>query len=167
MRACTNITEAEFTELASPFEGQAVASVWLGDYTALYIEIGDVVGSYTDSGRPKAKYCAYLGFDWELKADDEALLTSAEPGAKANIAELLQSRRIAEVVATSSLELELRLDPDARLISVTKAGESPEWTLFLPSGGCLASEASSLVIEAERGPVGASRAVQQAGEDGR
>ena len=129
--------------------------MWLGDFTALYLEIGEVVTSYPDSGRPKAQYCAYLGFDWDVEAEHGGGLSSAESDANSRVTSLLKNRRIAAVVASASLELELHLESGALIRSAAKRGDAPDWTLYLPSGECVASEAGSIVVETGSGSIDA------------
>ena len=151
MAVVTNITEARFAELAAPLRGLPIAAVWLADYTALYLEIGDLVGSY-DSGRPRATYSVYLGFDWAFEAEPGSGLLSSEPDAKVRIAELLAGQEIAGVAANESCELELRFDSGARIRSADRDAD-PDWTIYLSSGSCIGADRGSLVVESDPAPV--------------
>ena len=76
----TPIGEKRFAELAGSLVGLPISTVWLGDYTALYLEIGPLVDVYPDSGRPKAQHTAYLGFHWVLESDAGQELSSTDAG---------------------------------------------------------------------------------------
>lgn len=151
MAAVTNITESDFAELVAPLIGREIAAVWLADYTALYLELGAIVGSY-DSGRLRAEYCVYLGFDWEFEAEPKSCLSSSEPDAKVRIEDLVSDQRIAGVSATATLELELLFKSGARIRS-SDVDADPAWTIHLPSDSCLGAEANSLVVQTEAAPV--------------
>lgn len=151
MSIVTNITEARFAELVAPLSDLPVAAVWLGDYTALYVEVGEVFGKY-DSGRPRAEYSVYLGFDWQFEAESGSGLSSGDPNAKARIADLLSGLSVARVVATTQFELELRFDSDDRIRSAD-GDSNPEWSIYLPLGSCIGARADSLVVETEPAPV--------------
>lgn len=151
MAVVTNITPARFAELVGPLSGLPVAAVWLADYTALYVEVGTVVDVY-DSGRPRAEYSIYLGFDWVFESAHGSGLASNERDAKARIADVLADQSVASVAATPSRGLELRFDSGDRIRSVDRNAD-PDWGIHLPSGACLAAESGSLVIETEPAPV--------------
>jgi len=146
-----NITPDRFAELVRPLSGLPVAAVWLADYTALYVEVGTIVDAY-DSGRPKAEYSVYLGFDWVFEPEHGPGLASNEHDAKARIADLLAHQSVACVDATLSRELDLRFDSGDRIRSADRDAD-PDWSIHLPSGACVAAESGSLVIETEPAPI--------------
>ena len=148
MAVVTNITPARFAELVGPLSGLPVAAVWLADYTALYVEVGSVVDAY-DSGRARAEYSVYLGFDWVFDPKHGSSLTSDERDAKTRIADLLAHQSVASVAPTLAGELEIRFDSGDRIRSADGDAD-PDWSIHLPRGRCVAVEAGSLVIEAER-----------------
>ena len=52
--------------------GKPVSHVWFGDYSALYLEVGELTAS--DSTRrdgtacnPRGEMCIYAGFDWRIE----------------------------------------------------------------------------------------------------
>jgi hypothetical protein len=151
----TNITPTRFAELVSPLSGLPVAAVWLADYTALYVELGTVVDAY-ESGRPRAEYSVYLGFDWVFEPEHGSALASNERDAKARIADLLAHQSVASVAATRARELELRFDSGDRIRSADRDAD-PDWSIHLPQGRCVAAESGSLVIETDPTPVIARR----------
>jgi hypothetical protein len=140
------IDHARFAELAGPLIGLTVTAPWLGDYTALYLEIGPLTDSYP-SGRPKAQYSAYFGFDWTLESRLGQELSSTHASAATQIINALAGQQVTGVEVTSSWEFVLALGSEQHLRSLTTNEQRHEWTLFLPSGSWLAVEANSLVLE--------------------
>jgi hypothetical protein len=143
----TPIDEARFAELAGPLVGLPIAAVWLGDYTALYLELGALTDLYPNSGRPKAQHTAYLGFNWLLESDAGQELSSTDPGAATRVADALTGEELAAVTVSPSRELILNLASGRRLCSIASERGEPEWALYLPSGSCIAAEARGLVLE--------------------
>jgi len=144
----TPINHTRFAELASPLIGLTVTAPWLGDYTALYLEIGPLTDNYSHSGLPKAPYSAYFGFDWTLESRVGQEFSSTDAGAATRIVDALSGQQVTGVEVTPSWELVFALGSEQRLRSLS-TDERHEWTLYLPSGSWLAVEANSLVLEAE------------------
>jgi hypothetical protein len=151
----TSIDEARFGQIAGPLVGLAISAVWLGDYTALYLEIGPLTDVYP-SGRPKAEHTAYFGFHWVLESDAGQELSSTEDGAAVRIGSALTGDRVAAVVVSPTCELALALSSHRRIRSVASEPAEPEWALHLPSGSCIAVEGCSLVVESRAAQQGAA-----------
>jgi len=151
----TNITPARFAELVRPLSGLPVAAVWLADYTALYVEVGTVIDAY-DSGRPRAEYSVYLGFDWVFESEHGPGLASNERNAKARIGDLLTHQSVASVAATPARELELRFESGDRIRSADRDAD-PDWSIYLTQERCVAAKSGSLILETEPAPVIARR----------
>ena len=151
----TSIDEARFAQMVGPLVGLPISAVWLGDYTALYLEIGPLTGVYR-SGRPKAGHTAYLGFHWVLESDAGQELSSTEDGAAVRIGSALGGDRVAAVVVSPTCELALALSSRRRIRSVASEPAEPEWALHLPSGSCIAVENCSLVVESRAAQQGAA-----------
>lgn len=147
MSAISHIDHAGFLELARPFVGKPVTFAWLGDYTALYLEVGAVTGEYSGSGRPKSDHTAYLGFDWILEREDGPPLASTHPEATQRIEATLTEEVISGLSVSPSFHLAVSFRSGAILRSVAASSRDPDWTLFLPSGQCLAPDANSLVLD--------------------
>jgi hypothetical protein len=142
----TSIDEARFEEIVDPLVGLPISAVWLGDDTALYLELGPVTDTYP-SGRPKAEYTAYLGFRWALESDAGQELSSTQDGGTALIGVTLTGHRITALAVSPACELVLDLSSHHRLCSMASEPGEPEWALHLPSGSCIAVEARILVLE--------------------
>ena len=147
MVVITSIDETRFAELARPLIGLPITAAWLSDYTALYLEIGPLTEAYPNSGRPKAEHTAYFGFHWVLESQRGQESSSLEAGAATRIANALIGQRVAVVRASSACELVLELASHKRMRSNASHVGEPEWTLFLPSGACIAAAGRSLVLE--------------------
>ena len=143
----TPIDENRFAELAGPLVGLPISTVWLGDCTALYLEIGPLTDVYPHSGRPKAQHTAYLRFHWVLESDAGQELSSTDAEAAARIGSALAGDQVSAVMFSESCEIVLALASQRRLRSVASEPAEPEWSLHLPSGSCIAVEARSLVLE--------------------
>ena len=139
--------EAHFVDLTQCMVGLPIAATWLGDYTALYLEIGPLTGVYSKSGRPKAQLTAYLGFQWVLESDAGQELSSADPAAAKRIGSTLTGDHIAAVSLSPFYELILTLQSRRLVYSVAADTGESEWTLYLPTGSCIAVEARRLVLE--------------------
>ena len=147
MAVSTSINEARFAELAGPFTDLPISATWLGDYTALYLEIGPLTDAYAESRRPKAAHTAYLGFHWVLESDAGQELSSTQSGAATRIGSALTGDRVAAVTVSPSSELIIGLASGRRIRSVASEPNEPEWAIYLPPGLCVAVEARSLVLE--------------------
>ncbi|NNJ24354.1 hypothetical protein [Alienimonas chondri] len=145
--ATMSIDEQRFAELTSFAIGLPITRVWLGDYTALYIEIGPLTKAYCQSGRPKAEHTAYLGFQWVLESGAGREFSSTDPDAASRIVTAISGERIRCVTASPSLELILSLHSGRLLRSVASEPDEPEWSLYFPAGSVVYAHEGSLVLE--------------------
>ena len=150
-----SIDEARFGQIAGSLVGLPISAVWLGDYTALYLEIGPLTDVYP-SGRPKAEHTAYFGFHWVVESGAGQELSSTEDGAAVHIGSALTGHRVAAVAVSPTCELVLEFSAHRRICSVASEAGEPEWALHLPSGSCIAVDGRSLVLESRTAQQGAA-----------
>ena len=141
------IDPKEFAQIASRFAGLPVARPWLGDYTALYLEIGSLTGRYQHSGRPKAALCAYVGFDWVLSSPSGHAITSAAAGSAAQAVVALEGAQVVGVRLAPALALAIDLAAGSCLQSLSDPKDDQHWTLYLSDGLCISVRSGEIISE--------------------
>lgn len=119
---------------SSALVGMKIERVWLGDYTALYLEIGPLTASYAKSGQPKSQHTAYLGFHWVLESNSGQELASSGVGAATSISSAIAGDVVEAITLSPSNELVVSLSSGRRLTSVASNPAEPDWTLYMPTG---------------------------------
>lgn len=109
---------------------QPVSHVWFGDYSALYLEIGDLTHGQTRN--PTGRFTIYAGFDWRL---GYLGATSARPASALLAEHLIGTTVVSASIGEDGHELEVGFSNGLRLMTFSQ-GE-PDWCVSFRSGATM------------------------------
>lgn len=115
--------------------GKTINHAWFGDYSALYIELGELsIGRVRRDGaigNSLGEISIYAGFGWNLNGP-EATFSSHSIGREAypTLVSYLLHEAITYVgLAGKNTELEIKLSNGYRLVSTSEDALNPEWSV--------------------------------------
>ena len=121
--------------------GHTVSHVWFGDYSALYLELGQLTPGATRN--PQGQFTIYAGFDWRLEGGGS---NSGGFNSSSTANQLLGTAVTGAKLSVDSSELEVGFSNGVHLITVS-LGE-PDWHVsFRPSNLHLCIEGGRLVVD--------------------
>ncbi len=128
--------------------GKPISHVWFGDYSALYLELGELAPGHVrrdgSLGNPIGEVTVYVGFDWRIERKKAAFITSqARPIQYDALIEQFKGAAIVSIsLSSSSKELEILFSNSNSLVTQTSDSPDPEWSVGfnVPSMGHLSVE---------------------------
>jgi hypothetical protein len=124
-----------FQQFCAPLVGLPVTHIWRGYGTALYLEFGDLHPrrlSDGSSGNPTGDWELLIASGWRIEGRGLALCDSESDDSHwQEVFRGLMNATVEVVSLVGELpEIALALSNELRLISMTGAQRSPQWTLF-------------------------------------
>ncbi len=136
----------EFDSFATRFASLPLARIWFGDYLALYLELGQQVGVYERSGRPKHERHIFTGFDWTL-TDSNGETTRRSDLTEDRVMLLFTSSRVQSVARDVGNELLVCFDNECQIH--TQGPAQPEWSLYETPDKNVSIENGRPILEAD------------------
>lgn len=111
-----------------------VSCVWLGDYSALYLECGALSPGRLrrdgSVGNPVGEITVYLGFEWLIKQDGSLLKSDTRPVPIQSIVGQLSGVIIISAgLCAKRKNLELVFSHSSRLVTLSGDENDPEWSV--------------------------------------
>ena len=120
------LEDSEFDSFVGRFSSMPLARIWFGDYLALYLELGRLIGNYKNSGRSKHERHIFAGYDWTLTDSDAKTIPRSEL-TEAYVLQMLDCSRIRSVTLDVANELMVRFTNGCHI--QTLGTDLPEWSL--------------------------------------
>ena len=99
--------------------------MWFGDYSALYLELGQLTPRLRRDGtpgNPNGRFTIYAGFDWRIWSPGSISGGSNSPSVAS---QLLGTTMTLATLSERALELEVGFSNGQRLVTVSQGG--PDW----------------------------------------
>jgi len=117
--------------------GKKISLAWLSDYTAMYLEIGNLQNGkiYLNGkiGRPIGEYTIYVGYNWRIERSKSII-----GGAKFSKTRLERFARMLigkEIIAINRFgripEISIEISRNLWISTFSMDGEQPEWSIRL------------------------------------
>ena len=115
--------------------GKKVSHVWFGDYSALYIELGELslgkVRRNGTTGNPRGEITIYVGFDWRIeKAKSIVGGKNLSRKKRRSIIGGLPQRTIEKIEIVGRIpELQIQFSSSLWLITFNLSASQPDWSI--------------------------------------
>ena len=115
--------------------GKRVSHVWLGDYSALYVELGELspgrIRRNGSIGNPRGEITIYVGFDWRIEKIKSIVGgRNASTKKRCSIVEGLLQRTVETVEISSRIpELQIQFSSGLWLVTFNPNAGQPNWSI--------------------------------------
>jgi len=130
------------------FASLPLSRIWSGDHSALYLELGQCIGTYKHSGRSEHERHIFLGYDWTLTdCNGETMRRSDLVGE--SITQMLNRSHVRSV--NLDLRNELLVEFKNQCVICTIGTGQPDWSLYESPHKYLSIENGIPVLEITTG----------------
>jgi hypothetical protein len=149
------MNQQEMYGLISKILGKKISLAWFSDYSAMYLEIGDLhpgkILLNGKTGKPRGEYTIYVGYDWRierLKTIVGGLNFSKKRHEK--LAQILVGKEIIAINCFGRIpEISIEIARNIWISTFGIDGHQPEWSIRIEANpfSCLCVENGEITID--------------------